>query len=734
MRDSSGASGDGPGEEPEDATRTSPDPATREPTDAPDAGRHVRRLPRGGLVRRGTLTDVNPTPPRGLRLGTPLPAGPADADGEGDLPGSLIITSAELEAEPDRSVARRRSTADLAWGWGSLAVYFVLAVLVFWNVWAAHPTTTTVGGPDSDLVSWLLAYSGEALAHLHNPFFTTYANFPYGLNLLTNAGSPLLGVVGAPITVTLGGVATFNVMTTASLATAAGSGYLLVRRFTDWHPAAFVGGLLFGFSPYEIVQATDAHLQMAFTALVPLIFLVLHDICVHRPDRWVRNGLALAVLCVAQFFISSEVLVTAAIVAAVALVAAAVAARASLRERLRRLAPSLGVGLGGTAAVLAYPAWYALRGPAHVSGPIMPVAEAFRGDLAGFVLPDTSLRFNTGGHLLSIAQSFAHGGGENTTYLGIGLIVVLVATVVWLRREAQVWVVAVAGLAAAVLSLGGALALDTAPPINASSDASGGLPLPEAILHKIGPLESIIPARFSLYTFLAAAVLLGMVVDRCWATWSGRRPGAPADEGRRARRRARSRLRAVAAGTGALAVAAVALVPLVPYAPVGPAVFNGIPDWFAAAVHPKTPHGSVVLTYPYASGQAPQVESWLSVAGVPFQIPGGYFLAPGPTGQEVTGSQLNYTRDTAIGDWLYAIQEGHPNPHTAAWRLELDDELRSWGVRTVVAVPADGADPSGALSQLEWLLGKPSAQTAETAEWYHVATRLRSAAAPTSAG
>ena len=49
---------------------------------------------------------------------------------------------------------------------------------------------------------------------------------------------------------------------------------LVLRRWTNWWPAAFVGGLLYGFSAYETTG--NPHLFVVFVPLPPIFFLLLY--------------------------------------------------------------------------------------------------------------------------------------------------------------------------------------------------------------------------------------------------------------------------------------------------------------------------------------------------------------------------------------------------------------------------------------------------------------------------
>ena len=138
-------------------------------------------------------------------------------------------------------------------GWRSLLVgavaYLVLSVGLWWNVWSSHPSsTTTCGCGDSSLFTWFLEWPAYALAHGLNPLYSTYLFHPAGINLLSNTAEVGLGIVLAPVTWAFGPIATLNVALTLSPLLSALAMYVLLRRWVGWAPAAFVGGLLYGFS------------------------------------------------------------------------------------------------------------------------------------------------------------------------------------------------------------------------------------------------------------------------------------------------------------------------------------------------------------------------------------------------------------------------------------------------------------------------------------------------------
>ena len=89
--------------------------------------------------------------------------------------------------------------------------------------------------------------------------------------------------------------------------------FVLIRRWVSWMPAAFVGGLFYGFSPFIIVNLTNAYLMTAMVAIPPLIVLCLDDLFFRQRRRPIVIGVFLGLLVALQFFIGTEVLIIMAI-------------------------------------------------------------------------------------------------------------------------------------------------------------------------------------------------------------------------------------------------------------------------------------------------------------------------------------------------------------------------------------------------------------------------------------
>ena len=616
--------------------------------------------------------------------GMAMPAVPGGADG--------------VRATPVPSPPARARNA--LWTVAVALAYVALGVVLFWHAWAGGVASTAQIGGDQIDTMWFLTWVPYSIGHGLDPFFTTFANHPAGVNLLANTSVLLLGLVSSPVTELWGPVASYNLLATLALPASALAGYALARRLVPWRPAAFVAGLVYGFSPYQVAQMTGGHLNLAFNALPPLAFLAVHEIVVRQRSSARRAGIALGLVLTAQFFVSSEILASTVVVGAICVATVAIVGRAQVRTHLRHALVGTGWAAGVGAALLAYPVWFALAGPAHIAGRIQQVPQAYRADLLGPVIPDSNLLFAPR-HLAQIADHFANAPVENGSYLGITLLVALVVStfVLW-RRSPVVRVAAVAGTAAFVVSLGAGLVVKTAPPPTPS-----GFPLPGRIFTWLPVLDNAAPVRYSLFVALFAAIVLAAFVAAVHDRVVERGLGRPAALG------------------GPAAIALVALLPLVPSGAAGGMVPAGIPTYFTGPAVNRIEPGSVAVVLPYPLQRSPNAQLWQAWSGPRFAMPGGYYLVPqGPSHRVSFTPELAFARDTLSARVFAALDAGHPPARTPALRGALLAEWRSWHVGTVVAIPAATSDPAATITFCTWLTGRPgTTEPGGAVAWYHLA-------------
>ena len=178
------------------------------------------------------------------------------------------------------------------------------------------------------------------------------------------------------VTWLFGPVASLNLIDLVSPPVSALAMFWLLRRRVRWTPAAIVGGLFFGFSPFVLVSLALAHPNFGFLAPVPLIVGCIDDLFVRHRFRPLWVGFALGLLLTIEFFVSVEVLLVVSLFAVLA--AFFIGARSIFGTRLAvpwaraEAAPALGLAAGVALILLAYPLWFFFAGPAHLVGRAWP--------------------------------------------------------------------------------------------------------------------------------------------------------------------------------------------------------------------------------------------------------------------------------------------------------------------------------------------------------------------------
>jgi hypothetical protein len=118
-------------------------------------------------------------------------------------------------------------------GFAALAIYLVLALIIFGRGLACNPGGSFVGlTADPSVYMWFLVWWPYAIAHGLNPFVTDLVWAPGGFNLTWTTGIPLAGILAAPITTHWGPIVAYTVLCLLSPALAAWTAFHLCRRIT----------------------------------------------------------------------------------------------------------------------------------------------------------------------------------------------------------------------------------------------------------------------------------------------------------------------------------------------------------------------------------------------------------------------------------------------------------------------------------------------------------------------
>jgi hypothetical protein len=306
---------------------------------------------------------------------------------------------------------------------------------------------------DPDFYRWALAWTPWALAHGHSPVFTDMVFAPHGVSLAWSAFVPGPALLMWPVTHVFGTLVAYNLLTIAAPALAAWAVYLLAHRVTASFWPSVAGGALFGLSAYVTGQIQHVNLVLAFP--IPLAaYLVVRRIEGSLGPRAFVAWLALDLL--GLFTISSELFATSVVFGGIAFVIALIASGSDRPTVARSLVLTvIAYAIVGAVVFVPYLLPVLREKPPNVIRPI----ERTSVDLLGLIVPrDRAL---VGGTTFStISERFPARPIEDAGYLGIPLIVMLVAFAVSERRRRGTWALLSFVVVTMILSFGPILHID----------------------------------------------------------------------------------------------------------------------------------------------------------------------------------------------------------------------------------------------------------------------------------
>jgi hypothetical protein len=376
----------------------------------------------------------------------------------------------------------------------------------------SHFNSTVVGrNPSNDfqIMVWSLRFWPWAIAHGRSLAHTTLLWSPSGFSTLWLTSIPLPSVVAAPLTLSVGPLATYNVLMLAAPALAGVAAFWLCWEATASVAASVIGGVSFALSPYLLGHLMSEHLNLVFVFPLPLLgragVRYMRERISRRRFVLTTAALLLVVLgCSLELFADVTVMLAAsgALMLAVA---------AGSRPRFVRLAVGYGLGYAAIAPVLIPVAILALSAP---HGQVTHPAAAFSTDLWNVAIPTPTLLLGSFGPLAHVSARFVGNIGERDGFLGPLLLGSVAALWTAWRR---IWPAGAILLLSVFLSLGPTLAAAGRPLLLLPSLAA----VPVA--------GDALPARFAVFASLAASVLTA-----CWLAasasvrWRGARIGVAA--------------------------------------------------------------------------------------------------------------------------------------------------------------------------------------------------------------
>ncbi|HMC53271.1 MAG TPA: hypothetical protein VKI64_10970, partial [Acidimicrobiales bacterium] len=356
------------------------------------------------------------------------------------------MSPASIEVRPR---TRARSGSSLT----ALAAFTALTALLFHRVWQspAHSWIGVKGDPQ--LFIWFVRWGAYAVAHRVDPFVTHHLNYPVGVNLMWNTAMPLLALVLSPVTLSLGPTVAYNLAVTAGVALSGWCAYLMIGRYVHSSMAAFVGALVYAFSPAVLVEAYG-HLHFVVVFVPPLMFLVLDELLVRQQRPFLRTGAVLGILVATQVLLSEELATSEALAAGLAAVILAALFPGQVRARLPHALRALAVTAAVAFLLLAWPLSVEFFGPQRITGGPLQPTDVYVSDALGFVVPTAAQQLAPASVRHSVSDRFTGNGAEWTAYVGIPLLAVSAIVAVGMWRRPMVRVVALLAGVLAVLSLG----------------------------------------------------------------------------------------------------------------------------------------------------------------------------------------------------------------------------------------------------------------------------------------
>jgi len=328
---------------------------------------------------------------------------------------------------------------------------------------------------------------------------------------MLHSSDPIGSLLSLPLQPLFGLVASYNLLVLAYLTFSATAMFTLARRVTGDTPAAAVGGLAFGFSPFLLAEVNNGSPELLTAGWLPLLVLALSRVAITRG----RTGIlpAAAALCMASLSTWYYGVCACLIVVVHALFPLRLHAKPPLPmpNRLGRHAAVLVVFAVATAPFLAL----------YLDSMSGPSALVYGGAMHRFhalTLPQLSV--DAGALLLPRDASMGALDFRLPSYLGLVLAALAIYGAVVRREGRRFWLLA--GLASLVLALGPILVFRGQQVIVAGHP----LWMPFALISEVVPqLGSLHFPRRLLIGALMAAALLGAVgiqalARRVPARWS----------------------------------------------------------------------------------------------------------------------------------------------------------------------------------------------------------------------
>jgi hypothetical protein len=574
----------------------------------------------------------------------------------------------------------------------TIYLYVAGAFFVTARLWVNPTGRYQVGDPqDADQATWFVRYAATAVRHFRLPALETMAmNAPHGVNLMWNTAFLLPGVLVSPVTLLFGPQVALTTLLVIGFAGSAAAMFYVLRRWNASVLAAALGGAFYGFSP-ALINSGIGHYALVLAMLLPLIVDRALRLAIGQGSP-VRNGIWLGLLVAAQLFISEESLVDTVIVILILLAVLALSKPRAVLARIRPVSAGLATAAAVAFVLSARALWVQFHGVSAKSAAATVIINYQHvltnlGTLPyAFVNPADTVLLHT--HATgAIANNYPQPLPEYLAFLGVPMIILLLAAIVYFWRHVPIRVAGITCILLEWLGMG-------SKQMRTGMSTLPGYLLPWRLLEHLPVISGMVPDRLCILADAAAAAVLAFSLDLA------RRGQVPLF--------ARWRHGAVIA----TALAVFALLPMIP-APYD--IFPATPlpiGWRAtfAALHVKPAERVLLAPFPY-SGTSPTMR-WQADTGEPATMIGGDFIAPGvsPHNSRAGRSAMTDTAYYINYLWDESQQPAYPPPSPA----EIRSDLALWKPAVVVAVTT----PRSLLGRyLIGIFGQPTTRHGQVLGW-----------------
>jgi hypothetical protein len=376
----------------------------------------------------------------------------------------------------------------------ALAIYLAVFIIGFGLPLISHLNVPNIRQywTDPQFYAWSLRWWPYAVSHWTNPLFSNQIGAPHGYELAWASTTPSVDLLMWPVTAAFGVLVSYNFVLLLVPPVSAWAAFIAARRLTGRFWPALLAGVVYGFSPFELIHNWQGQPNLTMIALLPLmVYLVV---------RWWDGTLGwigfvawMTVAMALEFYTFNEAFADMTAVWAVTLVAGfAVAGRAW--RTVARLAGLTAIAYAGAIVLAAPYLIYSLR---HYQGALARQQPAFSLQFIRLIVPTSQQMF---GLIPLIRYSNHLGRGGIDDYVGIPLLVILLLLAAFAWKSRVNWLLVIGFVLVLALAAGPVLVLT---PHNMHT-------LPWAKLWKLPIARSAEPSRFIVFGLLALAIALAL--------------------------------------------------------------------------------------------------------------------------------------------------------------------------------------------------------------------------------